>query len=355
MSKAKIGLREAMLWKPLENRKVLCYLCYRKCVIPEGMLGVCYTRKNIGGKLYSIVYGKLTSMNIDPIEKKPLFHFHPGSEVMSISTIGCNFRCVFCCNWVLSQEKEVMGRSTTPEEVIKYALSYGADGISYTYNEPTVFFEFAYDTAKIAKKHGLFNTFVTNGYMTVEAIDEIAPYLDAATVDFKASGDPWFHRKFMAVGDISPVFDTLLEMKRKGIFIEITDLIVPKYGDKMEYVRKLTRWIVENLGPETPFHLIRFFPSYMLTNLPSTPIETLEKAAKIAKEEGLQYVYIGNAPGHPLESTYCPSCGKLVIQRYGFEILKWNLAEDNRCIYCKAKINIKGTFKAKHRHWLSLF
>jgi len=351
----KTKFREAMLWKPLENKKVLCYLCYRKCVIPNGMLGVCYTRKNIEGKLYSIVYGKLTSMNIDPIEKKPLFHFHPGSEVMSISTVGCNFRCVFCCNWVLSQEKEVMGKSTTPEEVVKYTLSYGANGISYTYNEPTVFFEFAYDTAKLAKKRGLFNTFVTNGYMTVEAIDEIAPYLDAATVDFKASGDPWFHRKFMAVGDISPVFDTLLEMKRKGIFIEITDLIVPKYGDKMEYVKKLAKWVVENLGPETPFHLIRFFPSYMLTNLPSTPIETLEKAAKIAKEEGLQYVYVGNAPGHPLESTYCPSCGKIVIQRYGFEILKWNLTEDNRCKYCKAKINIKGVFKPKYRSWLSLF
>ncbi len=351
-TKAK-STKEAVLWKPLEERKVICNLCYRKCVIPEGMLGVCYVRKNIGGKLYTLVYGKLTSINIDPIEKKPLFHFNPGSEVLSISTVGCNFKCKFCCNWVISQEKEIMGKTTSPEDLINYALTYGADGISYTYNEPTIFMEYAHDVAKLAKKHGLFNTFVTNGYMTVEAVDYIAPYLDAATVDFKASGDPAFHRKFMAVGDISPVFDTLREMKKKGIFIEITDLIVPKIGDSLEYVKKLARWVVENLGPETPFHLIRFFPSYLMTDYPPTPIETLEEAAKVAMEEGLHYVYIGNAPGHPLESTYCPKCGKPVIKRIGFEILESNL-EDNRCKFCGAKINVKGKFKGKTRRWISI-
>lgn len=351
----KVEPKEAMLWKNLEDDKVLCHLCYRKCLIPKGMVGVCKVRKNIDGKLYSLVYGKLTSMNVDPIEKKPLFHFHPGSEVLSISTVGCNFQCMFCCNWVISQEEEILGKSTTPEEVVNYALKYGADGISYTYNEPTVFFEFAYDTAKLAKKHGLFNTFVTNGYMTIEAVDIISSYLDAATVDFKASGDPKFHRKFMSVGNIEPVFDTLREMKKKEIFIEITDLIVPKYGDNMEYVRKLAKFTVENLGPEIPFHLIRFFPSYLMTDLPSTPVETLEKAARIAKDEGLHYVYIGNAPGHPLENTYCPNCNKLLIQRYGFEIIKWDLTEDNRCPTCKTKINVKGTFKFKSRRWTSIF
>ena len=346
--------REAVLWKPLEEGKVVCNLCYRRCVIPKGMLGVCYVRKNIDGKLYTLVYGKLTSINIDPIEKKPLFHFHPGSEVLSISTVGCNFKCKFCCNWVISQEKEIVGKSTSPEELVSYALTYGADGISYTYNEPTIFMEYAHDVAKLAKKHGLFNTFVTNGYMTLEAVDYIAPYLDAATVDFKASGDPRFHRKFMAVGDVSPVFDTLREMKKRGIFIEITDLIVPKVGDDLSYVRKLAKWIVEYLGPETPFHLIRFFPSYLMTDYPPTPIETLEKAAKVAMEEGLHYVYVGNAPGHPLEHTYCPKCGRPVIRRMGFEILEWNLTEDNRCKFCGAKINIKGKFKGKARKWLSI-
>ena len=319
------NLKEAMLWESLSDKRVKCNLCYRRCIIPDGATGACIVRMNRDGKLYSRVYGKLTSANVDPIEKKPLFHVYPGGEVMSISTVGCNFRCQFCCNWVLSQETRIYGRTTTPEEVVRWTLEYGAEGISYTYNEPTVFFEFAYDTAKLAKKHNLINTFVTNGYMTPEAIDMIHKYLDAATVDFKGNGNSDFYRKFMGVKDPTLIFESLKAMKERKIFIEITDLVVPNYGDDIEDLRKLARWVVENLGPETPFHVIRFHPDYKMLDVPPTPIKTLEEHAKVAMEEGLKYVYVGNVPGHPLENTRCPECGTEVIKRFGFEIVEMNL------------------------------
>lgn len=352
----KVEFKEAMFWEPLGDGRVRCNLCHRRCIIPEGSTGVCNVRVNINGKLYSKVYGKLTAANIDPIEKKPLFHVYPGGEVMSISTVGCNFKCLFCCNWVLSQETRIYGRTTTPEEVVRWTLEHGAQGISYTYNEPTVFYEFAYDTAKLAKKYNLINTFVTNGYMTPEAVDEISKYLDAATVDFKGNGNRDFYRKFMGVDDPEPIFETLKAMKEKGIFIEITDLVVPIYGDKIEDLRKLVRWIVENLGPETPFHVIRFHPDYKMLDVPSTPVKTLEEHAKVAMEEGLKYVYIGNVPGHSLENTKCPECGNEVIKRFGFEIIEFNITDDNRCTKCGTKINILGKpIRHRRRSWLSIF
>jgi pyruvate formate lyase activating enzyme len=343
-------VRLAKFWEPLKDRPgyVRCNLCHRRCIIAPGRYGVCGVRKNINGKLYVLVYGLLTAMNIDPIEKKPLMHFYPGSSVLSISTVGCNFFCKFCQNWEISQsrlEKGLYGTYKTPEEVVKTALEWGADGITYTYNEPTVFYEFMYDTAKLAKKHGLFNTMVTNGYMTPEAVRDIGPYMDAATVDFKGGGNKEFYRKYMGVPDPEPIFETILEMKKMGWWIEITNLVVPKVGDKEEDVRRLARWIVENLGDETPFHLLRFHPDYLMMDFPPTPVKTLERLAKVAMEEGLKHVYIGNVPGHPLEHTYCPRCGYPVIERIGFTIVAWKLKEGNRCPRCGYKLNIRGEFR----------
>ncbi len=348
---SKPWVREAVLWEPVEfhGKKgyVRCNLCARRCIIAPGRYGVCGVRKNIGGKLYTLVYGLLTAMNIDPIEKKPLFHFEPGSSVLSISTVGCNFFCMFCQNWEISQsrlERGLYGKYVPPEEVVEKALEYGADGIAYTYNEPTIFLEYVHDVAKLAKEKGLYNVMVTNGYMTPEAVDYIGPYMDGVTVDFKASGNPDFYKRFMAVPDPSPIYDAIIAMKEKGWWIEITDLIVPRYGDKEEDVRRLARWIVENLDPETPFHLLRFHPDYRMTNVPPTPVETLEKLAKVAQEEGLKHVFIGNVPGHPLENTYCPRCGYPVIERYGFMITAWRLDRENRCPKCGYRLKIRGRF-----------
>jgi pyruvate formate lyase activating enzyme len=247
---------------------------------------------------------------------------------------------------MISQEKKIAGRDFPPEEVVKATRDNGCQGISYTYTEPTIFFEYAYDTAKLAHQLGFFNTFVTNGYMTPEAVKTIAPYLDAATVDFKGGGDPDFYRVFSAVPSVEPIYESLREMKRNGIHIEITNLVVPKIGDSIDRIRELAAWIRENLGENTPLHLLRFHPDYQLTNIPSTPIETLEKAYAAAKSVGLNYVYIGNVPGHPAENTYCPGCNELLIKRFSFEITKWNLTKDMRCPVCGREIPIKGKLHA---------
>jgi len=335
-------VKEAMLYEQMPDNKVKCNLCARRCTIADGGTGFCRVRKNEGGKLYSLVYAKAISACVDPIGKKPLSHFHPGALVMSIATIGCNFRCKFCDNWIISQEKDIKGRDFPPEEVVKATRNNGCQGISYTYTEPTIFFEYAYDTAKLAKQVGFFNTFVTNGYMTPEAVRTIAPYLDAATVDFKGGGDPEFYKTFSAVPSVEPIYESLKEMKRNNIHIEITNLIVPKIGDSIEKIRQLAAWIRDNLGEDTPFHLLRFHPDYELTNIPSTHVSTMEEAYKAAKEEGLNYVYLGNVPGHPYENTYCPNCNELLIKRFSFEIVKWNLTKDMRCPSCGQSIPIKG-------------
>ncbi len=335
-----------MFWEPLGDGRVRCNLCARRCIIVPGAYGACGVRYNHEGKLYTLVYGLLTAANPDPIEKKPLMHFEPGSCVFSISTAGCNFYCRFCQNWLLSQARmdTIYGEPFTPEEVVEQAVRNGCHGISYTYNEPTIFYEFLYDTARLAKERGLFNTMVTNGYMTPEAIRKLGGLMDAATVDFKGGGNPEFYRKYIGVIDPSPIYDALLEMKRQGWWIEITNLVVPEVGDREEDIRRLARWIAENLGPETPFHLLRFHPQYKMSHLPPTPVSTLEKLARVAEEEGLKHVYIGNVWGHPKENTYCPRCGELVIERQGFYITRWNLDEENRCPRCGYRLNIRGRF-----------
>lgn len=334
--------REAMLYERLAEGKVRCNLCGRRCVISDSNVGFCRVRVNRGGQLESLVYGRLCSLGIDPITKKPLGHFYPGSYVLSIATVGCNFNCQFCDNWVISHERPITGKESTPDEIIKLTVQEGCQGISYTYTEPTVFFEFAYDTARLAREKGLFNTFVTNGFMTTEAIRTIAPYLDAATVDFKGGGDPEFYRRIMGVPSVDPVYEGLREMKRLGIHIEVTNLVVTKYGDSMDALRNLARWVVINLGPDVPFHILRFHPEYKLTDVPSTPLKTLEDAWRVAKDEGLYYPYLGNVPGHKYENTYCPRCGTVVVGRFGFEITRWGLRPGNTCPQCNYSIAIKG-------------
>lgn len=340
------SLYEAMLYEKVEDKKVKCCLCARRCAINDDATGFCLVRKNEGGMLFSLNYAKAISACIDPVEKKPLSHFNPGALVMSVATVGCNFRCQFCDNWMISQDKKIAGKRFPPEEVVKTARDNNCQGISYTYTEPTIFFEYAYDTSVLAHQIGLFNTFVTNGYMTPEAVKTIAPYLDAATVDFKGGGDPDFYKSYSAVPSVEPIYEALKEMRQNGIHVEITNLVIPKIGDSVDRVRELVAWIRDNLGKDTPLHLLRFHPDYELTTISSTPIETLEKAYAVAKNEGLNYVYIGNVPGHPSENTYCPNCNELLIKRFSFEITKWNLAKDMRCPVCGQQIPIKGKLHA---------
>jgi len=337
-------MKEAMLYEQLLENKVKCNLCGRRCTIPEGSVGFCLVRKNEKGKLHSLVYGKACSACVDPITKKPLSHFYPGSLVMSIATVGCNFRCRFCDNWSISQEKKIMGYDFPPEKVVEATKENGCQGISYTYTEPTIFFEYAYDTATLAHKQGFFNTFVTNGYMTPEAVQTIAPVLDAATIDFKGGGDPEFYKQFSAVPSVEPIYESLREMKKHGIHVEITNLVIPKIGDSIERIRELATWIKKNLGEDTPFHLLRFHPNYQVTDIPSTSLKTLEQACEVSSEVGLNYVYMGNVPGHRYENTYCPNCRELVIKRFGFEIENWRLTKDMRCPACGHNIAIKGQF-----------
>jgi pyruvate formate lyase activating enzyme len=337
-----MSFHEAILYEREEDLKVKCCLCARRCLISDGSTGFCLVRKNQSGTLRTLNYGKAVSAGVDPISKKPLSHFNPGALVLSIAAAGCNFRCQFCDNWMISQDRDVAGNPFPPKEVVAAALKSGCQGISYTYTEPTIFMEYAYDTAKLAKEAGLFNTFVTNGYMTPEAVRTIGPYLDAATVDFKGAGDPDFYKSVMSVPDVKPIYDSLKELKLQGVHVELTNLVVPKSGDSMDCLRDLAKWIKDFLGPDTPLHLLRFHPEYKMTSTSATSVEEMEKALLTAKNQGLHYVYIGNVTGHPGENTYCPNCDTAVIKRDAFEITAWNLTTDMKCPVCGQNIPIKG-------------
>jgi len=332
-------MREAMFYEELEDHRVRCSLCPWNCVVREGKTGVCRVRMNVDGKLYSLVYDKVSSAVPNPIEKKPLYNFAPGSMTFSICTSGCNWKCKYCCNWVLSQG-EIEGRELAPQEIVRLTKDSGCRGISYTFTEPTIFYELSYDTAKIAKEEGLYNTWVTNGYTNPEPIRKISKYLDAITVDFKGSGDKAFLRSFSSVPSPEPIYRALKEYKECGVHIEVTDLIVPKMGDSIERVRELVEWILQNLGSETPVHFLRFFPNYLVDNIPSTPIKTLEEAYDIAKGLGMNYVYLGNVYDGR-NNTYCPKCDKLLIERIGMSTLECKV-RDERCPFCGAKINLVG-------------
>jgi len=335
--------KEAVLYKKLGNEKVLCTACARYCQIGKNQIGLCGIRGNKSGKLELFVYGKVIAGNVDPIEKKPVIHYKPGSKVFSIATTGCNWLCKYCQNSDISQRRKVEGIDMTPEEVVHRTMQLGAHGIAYTYNQPSIFIEFARDCGVIAKRNGLFNIFVSNGYDTPETVKMMNEFLDCITVDFKGSAEPVFTRKFIGVPDPQPIFDTLCEIRDKTkIHIEITDLIVPKAGDNLEYAKKLCRFIYDEFGSEMPIHFLRFHPDYKMMDYESTPITTLEKHYQIAKDVGLDYVYLGNVPGHPWEHTYCSQCNNIVVKRYGFNILEWYLDKDNKCNFCKNKIPITG-------------
>ncbi len=294
------------------------------------------------GELYTMVYGLIDGMAADPIEKKPLFHFAPGSRTFSISTSSCNFRCQFCLNYHSAHREKPVGEHLSPDDIVNLAEHYGCSGITYTYTEPTVFWEFACDTAELAHKKGMFNTIVTNGYMTKEAIDAIHPNLDAASINFKGSGNPDFYKNLMSVPKVTPIFESMKRLKENGVFIELTNLIIPEVGDFKEDTRKLARWVVENLGERTPFHIIAFAPTYKMTHLPRTPPSMLERHIRIAKEEGLVFVYSGNIAGHDYENTFCPNCGTIAVDRYSVFLKANHLDEDGKCPKCHADLNIAG-------------
>ena len=336
-----LQMKEAVLYSTLKEG-VRCDLCARRCVIHEGETGFCRIRTMKEGKLYTSVYGLIDGMAVDPIEKKPLFHFAPGSRTFSISTSSCNFRCQFCLNYHSSHRVNPVGRQMSPEAIVAQAEQSDCAGITYTYTEPTIFMELAYDTAKIANSKGMFNTFVTNGYMTSEAVDYIAPYLDAASVNLKGSANKDFMQRYMDVPKSEPIFRSMAKMKEKGIFIEITNLIIPEIGDHETDTKHLAEWVANNLGPRTPLHIIAFSPTFKITNLPRTPAAMLEKHIKIAKDAGLTFVYSGNIGGHDYENTYCPECGLKAIERYGVFLKKNHLNNQGRCPKCNADLNIQG-------------
>ncbi|KRT60980.1 MAG: radical SAM protein [Thaumarchaeota archaeon CSP1-1] len=342
--------KEAILYEKLPDDKVRCTACARYCEIKKDQIGLCGVRGNKDGKLELFVYGKVIAGHVDPIEKKPVTHYYPGSKIFSIATTGCNWLCKYCQNSDISQRRKVEGVDMTPDEVVTTTIKYGAQGIAYTYNQPSIFIEFARDCGIAARKKGLMNIFVSNGYDTPETVKMMGEFLDAITVDFKGSAEPEFTRKFIAVPDPKPIFDTLLEIRDKTkIHVEITDLIVPKVGDNLEYARKLSKFIYDEFGPEMPIHFLRFHPDYKMMDYEPTPVKTLEKHYQVAKEEGLKYVYLGNVPGHPWEHTYCSECNKIVVKRFGFDIQGWNMDKDNKCKFCGNQIPIIGPLHKNYK------
>lgn len=333
---------EAALYTSLDAGKVRCTACARYCVIPPGSHGFCFVRRNAGGRLELLTYGRAAAVQVDPVEKKPLSHFRPGSRVYSIGTVGCNWRCLYCQNAEISQEQEVRGEPLSPKEAVRQAVGLGCDGVTFTYNEPTIFAEYAVDVIAEAHARGLFANFVTNGYMTPEAVEYLVPHLDAISVDFKGSGEERFMRKYITAKGPAPILSTLTGLRRGGVHVEVTDLIVPEVGDDPDALRSLARFVRAGLGADTPFHLLRWHPDYKMMDLPPTPIRTLEKLHAIAREEGLEYVYLGNVWGHRLEHTYCPACGSVVVDRYGFMIRHWRLDSGNRCPDCGHPVPIVG-------------
>jgi len=330
---------EAYLYESVKDGRVRCHLCHHRCMIDRGERGICGVRENQDGRLVSLVYGKLIARNIDPIEKKPLFHLYPGSLSYSIATVGCNMRCRFCQNADISQmprdQKVILGDYYTPEEIVASAEAGNCKTIAYTYTEPTIFFEFCYDTARIAHDRDILNVFVTNGYMTPEALKMIAPYLDAANVDLKAFNKEFYKEQCGA--RLDNVLQSLKVMKSLNILIEITTLLIPGLNDGEDELKQLARFIVESLGPDTPWHISRFHPDYKLLDRPPTPLKSIQKARDIGLEAGLHYVYVGNVPGDVGENTVCYRCGNTLSQRWGFQV-SHNQVRDGKCPKCGTPI-----------------
>ncbi len=327
-------MKEAIFWKK-ENDKIRCELCNHFCLIGEGKTGLCGVRLNQNGILYSLVYGKTVAEHVDPIEKKPFFHFLPGSFSYSIATVGCNFFCPYCQNYEISHPQEIFyTNQTTPEEIVNKSLSSNCKSISYTYTEPTVFFELAFDTSKIAKQKGIKNNFVTNGYMSKEALKTISEFLDAANVDLK--GDDNFYKKLCKTKQ-KYVIDNISLMKELGIWVEITTLIIPEYNDSEKQLKDIAK-IIKDIDISIPWHVTRFYPTYKMSDHYPASIEKIKRAREIGFETGLKYVYTGNIYIEEGENTYCPSCKKLLIERSGFSILKNNI-KNSKCPFCSERID----------------
>lgn len=328
-------MKEAMFYEKLAGASVRCGLCRFHCLIESGKRGHCTVRENRDGVLYSLVYGRAVAEHVDPIEKKPLFHVLPGSRSYSVATVGCNFRCLHCQNYSISQpeppEVEHSGSFLAPETIVDRALATGCSSISYTYTEPTIFFEYAYETAVLARAAGLKNIFVTNGYITDEALGVIAPYLDAANIDLKGFSKG-FYRDVVGAS-LDQVLDCIREYRRLGIWLEITTLVIPDLNDAEDELRGIARFIATELGAHTPWHVTQFYPTYRLMDQPRTPVATLRNARLIGEQAGLKYVYEGNVPGEGGENSTCTACGGLLIKRYGY-IIEKNLIVDGKCPGC---------------------
>jgi pyruvate formate lyase activating enzyme len=342
-------MKEAMFYESMTENRVRCNLCYHRCKIKERKRGICGVRENRGGKLYSLVYGKIIAEHIDPIEKKPLFNFLPGSMAFSIGTVGCNFRCKHCQNSDISQYhhehgSEIIGQDRTPDQVVTAAKAAGCETIAYTYTEPTIFYEFAYDTAVLARKREIKNVFVSNGHISTEAARQIAPYLDAINVDLKAFTDKFY--KEVCGARLNPVLETIRLMKALDVWVEVTTLIIPGLNDGEQELRDIARF-VKSVGQEIPWHVSRFYPAYQLLDRPLTPAATLHRACEIGMEEGLRYVYEGNLPDKGGENTHCYACDALLIERYGLTLTQ-NRLQDGKCLGCGARID--GLFSLKNSY-----
>ena len=331
------GMREAMFYKQIDEKYVQCELCPRKCTLTDGQRSFCRVRQPKDGKLYTLVYGLPCAVHIDPIEKKPLFHVLPASKSFSIATAGCNLRCKFCQNWQISQSapEDTDNVFLPPSEVINAAIKSGSKSIAYTYTEPTVFYEYMIDTAKLAKQQGIINLYHTGGSINQRPVLELTNYLDAANVDLKGFNKDYLSE--MCQEDLEVVLATLKTLKQNGVWVEITNLIVPNYNDNMDEIFQMAKWIKANLGPETPIHFSRFWPQHKLSNHFPTPVDTLQKARSQALGAGLYFCYVGNCPGDKGENTYCPSCKNMIVGRIGYSIKALHI-KDSRCKFCNTEI-----------------
>lgn len=348
--------KEAFFYEKLPDGRVHCFLCPWHCSIAPDHGGFCGVRKNIEGKLYTLIYGKVSSLAVDPIEKKPLFHFFPGSKVFSLGTFGCNMHCGYCQNWQISHvvmvkgvgsgksyavEREPLTEYLPPERIVELAKENECQGVAWTYNEPTIWFEYAYDGAILAKDAGLYTVFVSNGYITEKALDTIAPYLDAYRVDVKGFTNE-FYSTLCKIRDFKPVLDSAERAKKRwNMHVEIITLVIPTMNDDEAQLKNIANWIRDALGAETPWHVTRFVPYLDYQHLPPTPVATLEKARQIGFDAGLKFVYLGNVPGHAGENTYCPKCKRLLIERVGYQAEVKNI-QDSRCGFCKEELNIRN-------------
>ncbi len=334
---AQLGLKEAMYWEAGEEGRVHCFLCPHGCRIAEGEVGFCRVRQNVSGVLRSLNYERIAAIQMDPIEKKPLFHFHPGAQILSLGTIGCNLACAFCQNWQLSQGESGTRRMSS-EEALQLALSTPDNlGIAYTYNEPFIWYEFVRETAERVKAAGLHNVLVTNGYVTEQPLRDLLPYIDAMNVDVKAMGNDFYRE--LCRGKAAPPRRTVELAHEAGCLVEVTNLVIPNWNDSEQEIRALVDWIA-GVGKEVPLHFSRYHPDHQLSE-PPTPTETLVKAQEIAREK-LQYVYLGNVGGGKGEDTNCPGCGKTVVDREGFSVRRLSV-KGGRCEFCDAEVSIVGT------------